>query len=224
MLQHPANGVILSISCNSHKLVAKVANGRGASYERDIEVNSPQCGYKPKLSTKEIKVNKLIAVNIHALTDLAASTAEKEALAAFGLPVIHDAEIQAIMEEELAANRKEATRAAVKEIMAINSVADAELRAQFEAIRNANRVIAAARESAKNIALARAYGAETRDYIPLMVLLGAPVSRELQHGVPLEWLQANAEKVLTAFKEQGQAVAAAKKATPRAATKAAPRK
>lgn len=224
MLQHPANGVILSISCISHKLVAKVANGRGGSYERDIEVNSPQCGYKPKLSTKEIKVNKLIAVNVHALTDLAASTAEKEALAAFGLPVIHDAEIQAIMEEELAANRKEATRAAVKEIMAINSVADAELRAQFEAIRNANRVIAAARESAKNIALARAYGAETRDYIPLMVLLGAPVSRELQHGVPHEWLQANSEKVLTAFKEQGKAMAAAKKATPRAATKAAPRK
>lgn len=71
MLQHPANGVILSISCISHKLVAKVAkvaNGRGGSYERDIEVTSPQCGYKPKLSTKEIKVNKLIAVNIHALT------------------------------------------------------------------------------------------------------------------------------------------------------------
>lgn len=224
MLQHPANGVILSISCISHKLVAKVANGRGGSYERDIEVNSPQCGYKPKLSIKEIKMNKLISVNVHALTDLAASTAEKEALAKFGLPVIHDAEIQAIMEEELAANRKEATRAAVREIMAINSIADAELRAQFEAIRNANRVIAAARESAKNIALARAYGAETRDYIPLMVLLGAPVSRELQHGVPHEWLQANSEKVLAAFKEQGQAVAAAKKATPRAAVKSAARK
>jgi len=57
-----------------------------------------------------------------------------------------------------------------------------------------------------------------------MVLLGAPVSRELQHGVPHEWLQANSEKVLAAFKEQGQAVAAAKKATPRAATKTAPRK
>ena len=169
-------------------------------------------------------MNKLIAVNVRALTDLAASTAEKEALANFGLPVIHDAEIQAIMEEELAANRKEATRAAVKEIMAINSIADAELRNQFEAIRNANRVIAAARESAKNIALARAYGAETRDYIPLMVLLGAPVSRELQHGVPLEWLQANAEKVLTAFKEQGRAVAAAKKTTARPAVKSTARK
>ena len=169
-------------------------------------------------------MNKLIAVNVHALTDLAASTAEKEALANFGLPVIHDAEIQAIMEEELAANRKEATRAAVKEIMAINSIADAELRAQFEAIRNANRVIAAARESAKNIALARAYGAETRDYIPLMVLLGAPVSRELQHGVPHEWLQANSEKVLAAFKEQGQAVAAAKKTTAHPVVKSAARK
>ena len=224
MLQHPARGLILSVSCAGNNLIAQVADGYGGWNPVISEVNSPQCGYKPKPSVKEIKMNKLIAVNIHALTDLAASTAEKEALAAFGLPVIHDAEIQAIMEEELAANRKEATRAAVKEIMAINSVADAELRAQFEAIRNANRVIAAARESAKNIALARAYGAETRDYIPLMVLLGAPVSRELQHGVPLEWLQANAEKVLTAFKEQGQAVAAAKKATPRAATKTAPRK
>ena len=169
-------------------------------------------------------MNKLIAVNISALTDLAASSAEKEALASFGLPVIHDAEIQAIMEEELAANRKEATRAAVREIMAINSIADAELRAQFEAIRNANRVIAAARESAKNIALARAYGAETRDYIPLMVLLGAPVSREMQHGVPHEWLQANSEKVLAAFKEQGQAVAAAKKTTARPVVKSAARK
>jgi hypothetical protein len=68
------------------------------------------------------QMNKLIAVNIFALTDLAASSAEKEALAKFGLPVIHDAEIQAIMEEELAANRKEATRAAVREIMAINSI------------------------------------------------------------------------------------------------------
>ena len=156
-------------------------------------------------------MNKLIAVNVHALTDLAASTAEKEALAKFGLPVIHDAEIQAIMEEELAANRKEATRAAVREIMAINSIADAELRAQFEAIRNANRVIAAARESAKNIALARAYGAETRDYIPLMMLLGAPISFDQRRSIPAEWLQANSEKVLTAFKEQGQVVAAAKK-------------
>ena len=42
-------------------------------------------------------MNKLIGFNVHALTDLAASTAEKEALANFGLPVIHDAEIQAIM-------------------------------------------------------------------------------------------------------------------------------
>ena len=156
-------------------------------------------------------MNKLIAVNVHALTDLAASAAEKEALANFGLPVIHDTEIQAIMEEELAANRKEATRAAVKEIMAINSIADAELRAQFEAIRNANRVIAAARESAKNITLARAYGAETRDYIPLMMLLGAPISFDQRRSIPAEWLQANSEKVLTAFKEQGQVVAAAKK-------------
>ena len=149
-------------------------------------------------------MNKLISVNVHALTDLAASTAEKEALAKFGLPVIHDAEIQAIMEEELAANRKEATRAAVREIMAINSIADAELRAQFEAIRNANRVIAAARESAKNIALARAYGAETRDYIPLMMLLGAPISFDQRRSIPAEWLQANSEKVLAAFKEQGR--------------------
>ena len=224
MLQYPPRGSILSVFCNSNNLVAQVADGYGDWNPVISEVNSPECGYKLKPSVKEIKMNKLIAVNISALADLAASSAEKQALAAFGLPVIHDAEIQAIMEEELAANRKEATRAAVKEIMAINSIADAELRAQFEAIRNANRVIAAARESAKNIALARAYGAETRDYIPLMVLLGAPVSRELQHGVPLEWLQANAEKVLTAFKEQGQAVAAAKKATPRTATKTAPRK
>jgi hypothetical protein len=122
------------------------------------------------------------------------------------------------------ANGKEATRAAVREIMAINSIADAVLRAQFEAIRNANRAIAAARESAKNIALARAYGAETRDYIPLMMLLGAPISFDQRRSIPAEWLQANSEKVLAAFKEQGQAVAAAKKATPRAATKAAPRK
>ena len=224
MLQHPSCGAILSLHCSNNNLIAQVADGFGGWSPRVTEVNSPQCGYKPKLSIKEIKVNKLIAVNIHALTDLAASTAEKEALAAFGLPVIHDAEIQAIMEEEQASARKEATRAAVKEIMAINQVAEAELRAQFEMIRAANRQIALARENAKNIALARAYGAETRDYIPLMVLLGAPVSRELQHGVPLEWLQANAEKVLTAFKEQGQAVAAAKKATPRAATKTAARK
>ena len=169
-------------------------------------------------------MNKLISVNVHALTDLAASTAEKEALAKFGLPVIHDTEIQAIMEEELAANRKEATRAAVREIMAINSIADAELRAQFEAIRNANRVIAAARESAKNIALARAYGAETRDYIPLMMLLGAPISFDQRRSIPAEWLQANSEKVLAAFKEQGQAVAAAKKTTVRPAAKSAARK
>ena len=224
MLEHPPCGTILSTSCISHKLVAKVADGCGGSYERDIEVNSPYCGYKPKLSIKEIKMNKLIAVNVHALTDLAASTTEKEALAAFGLPVIHDAEIQAIMEEELAANRKEATRAAVREIMAINSIADAELRAQFEAIRNANRVIAAARECAKNIALARAYGAETRDYIPLMMLLGAPISFDQRRSIPAEWLQANSEKVLAAFKEQGQAVAAAKKTTVRPAAKSAARK
>ena len=169
-------------------------------------------------------MNKLIAVNINALTDLAASSDEKQALAAFGLPVIHDAEIQAIMEEELAANRKEATRAAVKEIMAINSVADAELRAQFEAIRKANRVIAAARESAKNIALARAYGAETRDYIPLMMLLGAPISFDQRRSIPAEWLQANSEKVLTAFKEQGQVVAAAKKTAARPVAKTVARK
>ena len=169
-------------------------------------------------------MNKLISVNVHALTDLAASTAEKEALAKFGLPVIHDAEIQAIMEEELAANRKEATRAAVREIMAINSIADAELRAQFEAIRNANRVIAAARESAKNITLARAYGAETRDYIPLMMLLGAPISFDQRRSIPAEWLQANSEKVLTAFKEQGQVVAAAKKTAARPAAKTVARK
>ena len=164
-------------------------------------------------------MNKLIAVNISALTDLAASSAEKEALASFGLPVIHDAEIQAIMEEELASSRKEATRAAVKEIMAINSVADAELRAQFEAIRNANRVIAAARETAKKIALARAYGAETRDYIPLMMLLGAPISVDQRRSIPAEWLQANSEKVLAAFKEQGQAVAAAKKTAAKSAAR-----
>ena len=169
-------------------------------------------------------MNKLISVNVHALTDLAASTAEKEALAKFGLPVIHDAEIQAIMEEELAANRKEATRAAVREIMAINSIADAELRAQFEALRNANRVIAAARESAKNIALARAYGAETRDYIPLMMLLGAPISFDQRRSIPAEWLQANSEKVLTAFKEQGQVVAAAKKTAARPVAKTVARK
>ena len=169
-------------------------------------------------------MNKLIAVNISALTDLAASSAEKEALASFGLPVIHDAEIQAIMEEELASSRKEATRAAVKEIMAINSVADVELRSQFEIIRNANRVIAAARETAKKIALARAYGAETRDYIPLMLLLGAPVPYEQRHPIPVEWLESNSEKVLTAFKEQGQAVAAAKKTTARPAAKSTARK
>ena len=169
-------------------------------------------------------MNKLIAVNISALADLAASSAEKQALVAFGLPVIHDAEIQAIMEEELAANRRDATRAAVKEIMAINQVAEAELRAQFETIRAANRQIALARENAKNIALARAYGAETRDYIPLMMLLGAPISFDQRRSIPADWLQANSEKVLTAFKEQGQVVAAAKKTAARPAAKSAARK
>lgn len=224
MLENPPCGTILGVSCNSNNLVAQVADGYGGWNPVISEVNSPRCGYNPKLSVKGIKMNKLISVNVHALTDLAASTAEKEALAKFGLPVIHDAEIQAIMEEELAANRKEATRAAVREIMAINSVADAELRSQFEIIRNANRVIAAARETAKNIALARAYGAETRDYIPLMLLLGAPISFEQRHPIPAEWLQANSEKVLAAFKEQGQAVAAAKKTTVRPAAKSAARK
>ena len=224
MLQYPPRGSILSVFCNSNNLVAQVADGYGDWNPVISEVNSPECGYKLKPSVKEIKMNKLIAVNISALADLAASSAEKQALAAFGLPVIHDAEIQAIMEEELAANRKEATRAAVKEIMAINSIADAELRAQFEAIRNANRAIAAARESAKNIALARAYGAETRDYIPLMMLLGAPISFDQRRSIPAEWLQANSEKVLAAFKEQGQAVAAAKKTTVRPAAKSAARK
>lgn len=219
MLEYPPDGTILGTYCNGYYLITMVADGNGDWNPLISEVNSPQCGYKPKLSVKEIKMNKFLGVNINALTDLAASSVEKQALADFGLPVIHDAEIQAIMEEELAASRREATRAAVKEIIAINNVADAELRAQFEAIRLANRTIAVARENAKNIALARAYGAETRDYIPLMVLLGAPVPNDQRHPIPGEWLQANSEKVLAAFKEQGQAAAAAKKAAAKSTTR-----
>lgn len=148
------------------------------------------------------------------LLDLATSNAEKDAMSKFGLPVIHDAEISALMEEVLSNQRKEAVRAAVKEIITVNQIADKELRQQFDIIKHSNRAIAAARERSKNIALARAYGAETRNYIPLLVLLNIPVPFDTAHqrtSIPEEWIKNNKESVLNSFKEQGQVAAEASK-------------
>lgn len=157
---------------------------------------------------------KQIAINVAALTALAATAATRDEMAAFGLPITNDSEIIAIMEEERAAARKESTRAAVQQIMALEELANLHLSDNFEAIRAANKTIVAAREMAKQIALARAYGAETRDYRPLMTLLNIPMEFTQRSDVPVAWLTLNSEKVLASFKEQGQAQAAVKRAAP----------
>lgn len=157
-------------------------------------------------------------VLLNAIFDLAASAEERQEMVDFGIDDIVGDEIQAIMEEELAARRREVTRRAVGEIISLNEIAQDILRQQFETIRRSNRAIAEAREYANKIALARAYGAETRNYIPLAMLLRGNNSTTINMGsvstateantaphiVPDEWLKKNAEKVLTAFKEQGK--------------------
>lgn len=224
-----AHGFILSEYCQGTDRWHTVTNGIGGIDQHCVETNSAKCGYgnphtynkkQAPLSsngenqTKETKMTKFV-INVAALTQLAATVAEKNEMADFGISISNDAEIMALMAEEQAAARKESTRAAVREIMALDTAANEVMHQQFQIIRQLNQEVANARKKAQLITLARAYGADTRNYMPLMSILGLLQSHKMV-DIPADWLLTNSQKVLSVFKEQGQvAKKSPTKATPR---------
>lgn len=158
-------------------------------------------------------MNSIDTVSVKTISALAMTTDEKEEIKSFGIPITNDKELAEILEEEQTNQRKDAVRAAARQLINLDKVAVAHLQQQFNAIKLLNRELAAARRKVEKTTLARAYGAETRNYMPLAFLLGSVVSGDDIHLtiIPAEWIAANSQRVLTAFRKDAETAKKTKK-------------
>lgn len=158
-------------------------------------------------------MNTINTVSINTIATLAMSVAKKEEIKSYGIPITNDKELAEILEEEQNNQRKEATRAAARQLINLDMIAVAQLQQEFDKIKMANRDIARARGFVEGVTLARAYGAETRNYLPLAFMLGALVPGKDVHltNIPIEWITANKQRVLAVFRKEAETVKKTKK-------------
>lgn len=125
--------------------------------------------------------------------------------ASLGINQFQDCEIEALIKEEEDQVRKEATRNAVREIIKVTKLADSELMNNFVKIKQYNAAIADARRRVNELVLARAYGVDTRNYLPLIKIIFPQAASIPGDTIPAEWRDKNEAMILNGFKENAKA-------------------
>lgn len=115
-------------------------------------------------------------INVAVLTALADKEMSDE-LASFGvtdLAGVND-ELSTLINDAFAEERANANKAAARDIVALIKESNTEITANVQELRAVRRREAAISNRIANINRARAYGLETKNFIPLMVALGLRV-------------------------------------------------
>lgn len=164
------------------------------------------------------QLKSLSHATVQAFLNLASSE-QREDMAVAGLLQISGdggSELARIMQAKMERQKTEQLEELADTILVLLGEAKDVHYARLQSIRNLRRQIEAEKAQATNVAMARDYGLETQNFLPLLVALGKTCFHHTytpQSRIPEEWAQAWVKKQAEA--NQVKAAAPKSKAAPR---------
>lgn len=120
--------------------------------------------------------NRAPSVSINALVALADTTTGQEIKKEFNIDLIAP-DIRTALAELQAEEKKNAARAAAKEIMTLIQMTEQVKLGEIQKIRNARSIVEYSKQKLAAIEEATAYATSSNNYLPLCVALGVPVGQ-----------------------------------------------